>query len=233
MIPQSIAFWELSHLSKNRADRRKSIFADVDRKPVNMWEQILQECLRCVNEVEIKINELMTPHAPAPPVTSPAVKSPSTSSLRDPPAIPVRQNNILVTTSRSPGRNLVDMVQSVDGATPSAALRKRLPIPDSFSASQSQTSVVSTMKDQMAPLLASPYGKPFRQTIQLMTTAAIPNVRIPIDAVSGSFPLYPLMYRFLTYRSTRPLGRCLAQGGRLWRCSGSRRKDSPVLLRYP
>jgi hypothetical protein len=179
-----MAFWELDFLATTRPDRRRSIFADVDRKPQKMWEQILGECLQPINEVEIKLMEFLTPPAPMCAPT-PAPERTSTTIPQNPPAVLMGQGSIVVSTKPSPGRNLIDMMQSDDGASPSTALRKHLPIPESFNTSQAGASVISRMKEQITPLLASPYGKPFRQTVQRVTTGAIPNVRIPVHAISG------------------------------------------------
>ncbi|KAA8908122.1 nucleoporin protein Ndc1-Nup, partial [Sphaerosporella brunnea] len=181
-----IAFWELRYISENRADRRVGIFTDVDRKPQpTIWQQIVVESLRCVNEVEIKLSELQSPSAPA---AAPTPSTPSSSSVASPPHIPMgKTENIFVqTSSRSPVRDLMAMVQSTDGgSSPAAALRQRLPLPESLSASTSQISVVDSMKNTIIPLLSSPYGKPFRQTVQRVTSGAIPNPRIPKDAITA------------------------------------------------
>jgi len=184
-LTQPMAFAELNHLAHNRPDRRRAIFADVDRKP-SAWEQILNECLRAVNEVEIKLTELISP-CTATAASAPPMPPSAPEHNNSPPPIPVSQANILVKTGpRSPGRNLLDMVQAVDGsASPSAALRKHLPIPNSFDASKATKSALDLVKEQMTPMLASSCGEPFRQTIQRVTIGAISNVRVPIDAVSA------------------------------------------------
>ena len=156
-----------------------------------MWEQILAECLRAVNEVETKLTELLTPPAPVSTPAPPASRTSPTTAL-GPPQIQMGQDNVLL-SKRSPRRNLVDVMQAPDGASsPAAILRKHLALPESLDASKAQTSVISRMKEQISPLLASSWGKPFRQTVQRVTTAAIPNVRIPQDAISGENSLFPI-----------------------------------------
>ncbi|KAF8252841.1 hypothetical protein K440DRAFT_535502, partial [Wilcoxina mikolae CBS 423.85] len=179
-----IAFWELNFLATTRPDRRRLMFADVDRKPQNTWEQILTECLRSINEIEIKLTELLTPPAPIRAPTPTPSQIPTTIP-QSPPGVRMGQGSVVISSGRSAGRNFVDLMQSHDGETPSAALRKHLPIPESLNTSQARTSVVSRVQEQITPLLASLYGKPFRQTVQMVTTGAIPNVRIPIDAISA------------------------------------------------
>ena len=188
---QSAAFWELDFLATSRQDRRRSIFADVSRSSQNMWEQILAECLRAVNEVEIKLTEVLTPPALA-STSAPAASRTTPTTVLGPPPIRMGQDNVLLSTKRSPARNLVDIMQGPDGAaSPSAVLRKHLALTESPDATKAQTSVISRMKEQISPLLASSWGKPFRQTVQRVTTAAIPNVRIPLDAISGENSLHP------------------------------------------
>jgi hypothetical protein len=203
-LTNPIAFWELRFISENRADRRKSIFTDVDRKPQpTIWQQIVVECLRTVNEVEIKLSELLNPPKPAAAATTPAPSTPTPSSnVATPPSIPMGSSEKLFVTSpaSSPGSKLLAMIQSTQqGASPDsrsspiAALRKHLPLPlpESLSAADSEISVVDSMKNTIIPLLRSPYGAPFRQTIQRITSGAIPNPRIPKDAISGNFSPLP------------------------------------------
>ena len=59
-LHQTLAFWELSIVSKNRPDRRKLIFTDV-RKPNSMWELILNECLQTLSDVEIALSKALSP----------------------------------------------------------------------------------------------------------------------------------------------------------------------------
>lgn len=67
LLTQVMAFAELVFISHNSPTRRKSIFTDVDRKPTNIWEQILKECLAVIGEVDIKLTGIGKPvAAPAP-----------------------------------------------------------------------------------------------------------------------------------------------------------------------
>jgi len=143
-----------------------------------MWDQVLQECLRVVNDVEIKLTELIAPSAP--PVAQPTtpIKNPPNS----PSATPVSQNNVLVTTGNVPGRSFVEKIQSPGGVSGSQKHLSLLPSP---TAAGTKASVVQQLKDQLVPLLGSRYGKPFRQTVQLTTTRAIPCVRIQVDVITA------------------------------------------------
>jgi len=230
-----MAFAELNHIATNRPDRRRAIFADVDRKP-SPWEHILNECLRAVNDVEIKLTELTSPCATT-AASAPPTKS-SAPAHNSPPPIPISQANILVKTGpRSPGRNLLDMVQAVDGsAYPSAALRKHLPIPDSFDAGKATKSALDLVKEQITPMLASSCGEPFRQTVQRVTAGAIPNVRVPINAVSGNSP--PSSLLICSHRQADPChstwktSHLLPRRRRLRRSPRPRWQDPPELLRH-
>lgn len=186
-LTQLIAFWELNHIASTRVDRRRMIFSDT-RSPVIVWEQILNECLRTLNDVEIKLAEINTPSSPEP--ASSASASPNTPASPHTPSIPVSQNNVLVTTGKpSPGRELLQKVQSPDGSSPSSSLRKHfamLPSPPvNLDIAQTQASVGSRIKDQLSPIVASKYGKPFRFRVEKTASAAVPNVQIQVDAVSA------------------------------------------------
>ncbi|RPB14400.1 hypothetical protein P167DRAFT_484672 [Morchella conica CCBAS932] len=55
LLTQVMAFSELVFISHNSPARRKSIFTDVDRKPINIWEQIMKECLAVIEDVDSKL----------------------------------------------------------------------------------------------------------------------------------------------------------------------------------
>lgn len=60
--------------------------------------------------------------------------------------------------------------------------------------------MTSTFNSRIDSFLASPYGRPFRQTVEQRTSILMPNVRIQVDAVSG-IP-YPLQTRPLLLSPT-------------------------------
>lgn len=61
LLTQVMAFAELAFIANNSPPRRKSIFTDVDRKPTNIWEQILKECLAVIGDVDVRLAEIGKP----------------------------------------------------------------------------------------------------------------------------------------------------------------------------
>lgn len=59
-----LAFWELAYLAQNSSARRKAIYLDVNRKPANIFEQILNQSLSILGEVDLKLAEVGKPPAP-------------------------------------------------------------------------------------------------------------------------------------------------------------------------
>lgn len=54
-VVRTFAFWELSLISQKFPDRRKAIFADIDRTPKPIWTQMLEASLSIVKSVESRI----------------------------------------------------------------------------------------------------------------------------------------------------------------------------------
>lgn len=78
LLTQVMAFAELVFIANNSPARRKSIFTDVDRKPTNIWEQILKECLAVIGDVDVKLTEIGKP-ATAPTLSESPPSSPRVS----------------------------------------------------------------------------------------------------------------------------------------------------------
>ena len=54
-VVRTFAFWELSLISQKFPERRKAIFADIDRAPKPMWTQMLEASLSIIKAVESRI----------------------------------------------------------------------------------------------------------------------------------------------------------------------------------
>ena len=54
---KSFAFWELCLISQQFADRRKSIFNDIDREGGSAWSQILQSATEVIKGISVRIDE--------------------------------------------------------------------------------------------------------------------------------------------------------------------------------
>ncbi|KAI5778206.1 nucleoporin protein Ndc1-Nup, partial [Geopyxis carbonaria] len=174
-----LAFRELRYIANSRPDRRRDIFIDVNRQPKNAWEQILQECLQTLREVESRLSEL-SPFRLAQSLDAPQ-QSPLTE-LDFPPPIPIGKANILVSTSNAKSHKFLDSLQSNLSEN---ALRSRKQLPNSRNWINPEGTFLSQAKFRLVPYIASSYGKPFRQTIQLTASRILPNVGLQIDAVEA------------------------------------------------
>lgn len=81
LLTQVMAFAELVFIANNSPARRKSIFTDVDRKPTNIWEQILKECLAVIGDVDVRLAEIGKP-ATAPTTSEPLPPPPRVGEVR-------------------------------------------------------------------------------------------------------------------------------------------------------
>lgn len=79
--------WELSHIAQAFPDRRKAIYADIDRKDGPMWAQVYAVCMEAIKGVETRADNYGKPTAPPPP---PPADEPKQRSLA-----PLRNDNIL------------------------------------------------------------------------------------------------------------------------------------------
>nr|POE94343.1 nucleoporin ndc1 [Quercus suber] len=69
-VPKSFAFWELKVISHGFPDRRKTIFAEVERKDGNTWTQIATNCLQEIEAISHRIVAAQTPRQASQPATS-------------------------------------------------------------------------------------------------------------------------------------------------------------------
>ncbi|TKA83478.1 hypothetical protein B0A55_00568 [Friedmanniomyces simplex] len=65
-VPRAFAFWELHLICTDpRFEvRRKSVFADVDRKPVSTWEEVSSACIAEIAAISMRIRTAQEPTAP-------------------------------------------------------------------------------------------------------------------------------------------------------------------------
>ncbi|KXX79999.1 Nucleoporin NDC1 [Madurella mycetomatis] len=59
------AMWELAFIARDFAERRKSIYEDIDRKDAPMWSQVYKVCLDVLKGIETSIDD--STRAPPPP----------------------------------------------------------------------------------------------------------------------------------------------------------------------
>lgn len=85
--------WELSHIAQNFEDRRKAIYADIDRKDGPMWSQVYGACMDLIRGMETRTDNYGKPPVapPPPPVEEP--KPRVSAGLRNEPILsPVTSN---------------------------------------------------------------------------------------------------------------------------------------------
>ncbi|KGM91489.1 uncharacterized protein PADG_12421 [Paracoccidioides brasiliensis Pb18] len=111
-IVKSFAFWELCLISQQFPERRKIIFADIDRTGGSAWGQILDASVNVIKGMTSRINEYRNPTPPTIPDSSPpsqkhAITSSSSSNeqltvIQTLPRLssPPRQENIFVASSK-------------------------------------------------------------------------------------------------------------------------------------
>ncbi|PWW72431.1 hypothetical protein C7212DRAFT_354651 [Tuber magnatum] len=179
-----LAFWELDYLSQNSAARRKAIYTDVNRKPANIFEQILNQSLSVLGEIELKLAEVGNPPAPAAMILA-TPSSTAASTIPSPPPIPMSQISPLLTSPPSSTRKFLEGVQSKDGSTPTLQhVIQKLPYQPP-SVAEVEASATKGFKSKMEPFLASPWGGMFRQSIHATTSQLIPNVGLQVNAVQA------------------------------------------------
>ncbi|KAG0641614.1 nucleoporin protein Ndc1-Nup [Tuber brumale] len=179
-----LAFWELAYLAQNSAVRRRAIYTDVNRKPANIFEQILSQSLSVLGEVDLKLAEVRNPPTP----TAVILATPSNtaaSAIPSPPPIPISQINPLLTSPVSSTHKFLEGVQSKDGSTPTLQhVIEKLPYqPPSIA--EVEANATKSFKSKMEPFLSSPWGSMFRQSIHATTSQLIPNVGLQVNAVQA------------------------------------------------
>ncbi|CUS09590.1 unnamed protein product [Tuber aestivum] len=183
-LTQMLAFWELAYLSQNSAARRKAIYTDINRKPANIFEQILNQALSVLGEIDLKLADVGKPPAPT-AVISITPSSTAASTIPSPPPIPMSPISPLLTSPTSPTRKFLEGVQSKDGSTPTLQhVIQKLPYqPPSIA--EVEASATKSFKSKMEPFLSSPWGSMFRQSIHATTSQLLPNVGLQINAVQA------------------------------------------------
>jgi nucleoporin NDC1 len=74
-LAKTFAFWELAIIAESQPDRRKAIFADIERKPGPIWSQMLAEALKILKELDNRIQPPVPPDPSTlqPPATLPKI----------------------------------------------------------------------------------------------------------------------------------------------------------------
>lgn len=112
-LPRNMAFWELAIITSRFADRRATLYQDVDRRGGTTWSQVLNLCLAEIQTVSQRIQDHQ--HSPAP---SAAAHTQSTQSAQTLPKVsqPLKQDNVF-----SPSRPASTALQLVQGGVSTLA----------------------------------------------------------------------------------------------------------------
>lgn len=174
-LAKAFAFWELALISRSFPDRRKAIFADLDRQGGSAWTQILSACLATLESVDSRIN----PKPSAPPVAAPANSTPSTPAGLPRLAAPLEKGTVLSpsTGSSSSGARVAKIARSL-GSSPSQSsplqhglsfARSHLPAAEAHALQHPGTAASGLWNS----ILASPAGWIFRSTAALRVRALV------------------------------------------------------------
>ena len=177
---------------------------DIDRsRPI--WDDIMQECLRVIEEAQKSIAHVdePPPAAIASPLTDTSGSTASSSGNSwdyqgpqyrpfsavingEEPMRTIRDEDIFVTPVNE--RNTPSKLSFFKSGEPQPGhhlIRDRLPpVTPDFSGARNALSDLNSVGKSF---IKSKAGKPFRQTIKRKTAGLIPNVSLQIDAVSGKY----------------------------------------------
>lgn len=112
---QCFATWELSYIATSFEDRRRAIFADIDRKDGPMWSQVYGLCMEAIKDMESRVDNYGK--APAPPPAPPAEEP------RQRVSAPINEANILTPEKSKAGaaataREVVKVITSGPTTSP-------------------------------------------------------------------------------------------------------------------
>lgn len=76
-VVKTFAFWELAAISEKQPDRRKAIFADIERPEGPCWASMQHAALQVVRQIDVRIDEMKPKSPPAPQKPEAIEKLPS------------------------------------------------------------------------------------------------------------------------------------------------------------
>ncbi|MCJ1468383.1 hypothetical protein MMC07_007011 [Pseudocyphellaria aurata] len=204
-VVKAFALWELVYISQRFENRRRLLFADIDRAGGPAWAQVLSACMTIIQGITERINESQNPSPkPLPPQQQahlqclPRISAPMRET-------PVFRNSLPPTTLRGSLQSSIGTIaksygQSPSSSQPSSPLTPRtkqhlgvvrnklltLGQQQAFSPSVLRSSV----NDCVVHFLRSPLGRLFRQTFQRRVRTVVlgsPNSQFGqiIDAVDA------------------------------------------------
>lgn len=107
--------WELARISQAFPDRRKAIYADIDRKDGSMWAQVYGVCMELIKSVETRVDNYGKPISPPPP--------PPTDEPKQRTVAPLRNENILTPEKHQsgPGSKAREVVKIITSGSNSSS----------------------------------------------------------------------------------------------------------------
>ncbi|KAK9453022.1 nucleoporin protein Ndc1-Nup [Dipodascopsis uninucleata] len=186
-----VAFQELCIIAHGDGKRRDSIYRDIENPSI--WQQITHECLFLLTDLQNKLKPRGDSYSTIKPTStkqngfntvsttnSPPPESPS------PPPIRVRRENIFLpsaNSSSSPAtkleRRLLDGLQDPQATQSTVAIEK-------FQSLQNQyRGVKYKLWMYITTFLKSPYGAPFRCTVQRKVSKLVANQEMISEAISA------------------------------------------------
>ncbi len=173
-LPVNFAFLELVYIARDFADRRKTIFSDIDRLGGATWTQIMNLCLSKVLAVTTRISDSQKPPQQPHLSQSQTVQASALPNLTP----PLRQDPILNTPSPpSTKREKVTSVVGTFAKSVGTSPQSRSPSAKQYleqarskllTDGQQKTLTIENVKSEGTPyivsFLRSPMGWPFRQT---------------------------------------------------------------------
>ncbi|KAG9954274.1 hypothetical protein KCU85_g659, partial [Aureobasidium melanogenum] len=194
-IPKTMAFWELAMITKKFEDRRKTLFAELDRKGESTWSQISGTCLIEIQSVIQRIQDSQgaVAHAPEQP-PQPLQTLPKISSR------PVREDAIFMAPP-PPATGLQAFESSVGlvarsygqshGATNPVSPRAQKLLEygaDRILTKEQQqqlgrAGMVDNANGLISWLIRTPFGIPFRQSFARRVNATVFGVPFSTSAI--------------------------------------------------
>ena len=194
-IVRTFAFWELALIAERDQERRKAIFADIDRPGGARWGQTLEAALEVVTNVSLRI-KTGQPVTPALPdqKTSPRIEK-LPRIARDASTKPVLTNTSKPSTKRKQAEAIVGssmkwIGESSSPWSPPVDQVKGL-IDQGMASSRVRAVQEKLPKDMVTTFLTSPVGWIFRQTPErninaLVLGSPMGNAALIVDAIEGT-----------------------------------------------
>ncbi|PGH16464.1 hypothetical protein AJ79_01795 [Helicocarpus griseus UAMH5409] len=210
-VVQTFAFWELSLIGQQFPERRKLIFADIDRDGGAAWSQILNASMNVIKGITSRINEYQNPTPPAAPAPSPSEQSSATTEHPTLPSLtsPPKETNIFLTSTKPTTRP--EMFESAF----SSVAKSYGQAPDWTPSARNQA---RALFNRAATAVLSPEQKrrisSSAQELKLLTGGGSASSS-SIPAKNGRPSIHPLIHQFLSSLAGAPFRQSYARRVRM------------------